>query len=261
MSLRRVTAVRYVAPLREGGSLPALMEADDGAQYVVKLRGAGQGVLPLAAEVLVGEIARRLALPMPEIVLVELAANFGRSEPDTEIRELLAASVGTNVGLAFLQQATTFDAVAKDRVAAGLASSIVWLDAFTMNVDRTSRNPNLMMQHGKPWLIDHGAALYVQHDWPAMQAKASSPFAAIAHHVLLPWAAEIENAGSAAEAALTPEVMAEIVSLVPDDLLVTSFEDVSAQDRREGYAAFFRERLQHRVLFEQEAQHARTKCL
>jgi hypothetical protein len=176
--MRTVTATRYVTPLREGGSLPAIVEADDSGLYVVKFRGAGHGTKALVAEVVTGELARAAGLRVPELVRIEVAESLGRNEPDPEIRDLLRASVGSNLGLDYLPGSITFDPVAGPAPAAGEASDIVWFDAFTSNVDRTARNPNLLCWHGRLWLIDHGAALYFHHAWDDEVARSRSPFAA-----------------------------------------------------------------------------------
>lgn len=183
MALPVVNAMRYILPLREGGSLPVLVEADNGKLYVVKLRGAGQGALALTAEILTGEIARTLALPVPELVLLQLDEAFGRAEPDPEIQDLFKASRGLNVGMEFLSEATVFDPASGDTADAELASKTVWLDAYTLNIDRTPRNANLLVCRKKPWLIDHGASLYFHHYWPGFEEKITTPFAAIKDHI------------------------------------------------------------------------------
>ena len=185
--LRTVRATRYVTPLREGGSLPAIVEADDLGLYVLKFRGAGQGSLALVAELIGGEIGRALGLKVPEIVLVELDAALGRNEPDYEIRELLTASAGLNLALDYLPGSTMFEPAAGDTVEASVASAAVWFDAFITNVDRTARNPNLLYWHKTLYFIDHGAALYFHHNWKNIEQMVESPFQPIRHHVLLPW--------------------------------------------------------------------------
>src|SRR6476661_8929179 len=191
MILRTVTATRYVTPLREGGSLPAIVEADDDGLYVLKFRGAGQGPKVLIAELLAGEIGRALGLPVPEIVFVELDPAIGRNEPDGEIQALVEASAGLNLALDFLPGALGFDPLMLPTIDPALASAVVWFDAYTTNVDRTPRNPNLLFWHRKLWLIDQGAALYVHHTWTDYLTRARSPFAAIKDHVLLPIASDI----------------------------------------------------------------------
>ena len=189
-----VTATRYVTPLREGGSLPGLVEADDDGLYVVKFRGAGQGAKALVAEVLVGELARALGFPVPELVVVELDAALGAAEPDPEIQDLITASAGRNLGVDFLPGALAFDAAAARALDPAWAADVVWLDALVTNVDRTPRNPNLLVWHGQTWLIDHGAALYLQHGADDLPALAERPFPTIADHVLLPFAGSIVEA-------------------------------------------------------------------
>ena len=203
-----VTATRYVTPLREGGSLPGLVEADDDGLYVVKFRGAGQGAKALVAEVLVGELARALGFPVPELVVVELDAALGAAEPDPEIQDLITASAGTNLGVDFLPGALAFDAATGRSLDPDWAAEVVWLDALVTNVDRTPRNPNLIVWHGRTWLIDHGAALYLQHGADDLPALADRPFEAIADHVLLPYAGPIaaahERLAGRAAAAVEP---------------------------------------------------------
>jgi hypothetical protein len=192
MKLRAVTATRYVTPLREGGSLPAIVEADDSGMYVLKFRGAGQGPKVLVAEIIVGELARAAGLPMPEIVLIELDGELSRTEPDAEIQQLIRDSAGLNLAFDYLPGSVTFDPVA-DPVDATLASRIVWLDAFTSNVDRTGRNANMLVWHGKLWLIDHGAALYFHHAWADGADRSGAPFPAIKDHILLKFATALDG--------------------------------------------------------------------
>src|SRR5579859_2816669 len=213
--LRQVAVTRYVTPLREGGSLPAIAEADDGFLYVLKFRGAGQGVKSLIAELIGGEIARALGLRIPEIVFAQLDAAFGRSEADEEIQDLLKASVGLNLGLHYLQGSITFDPVV-NRVDETMASQIVWLDCLLTNVDRTARNTNMLVWNKELWLIDHGAALYFHHSWDNWQQQAQSPFTQIKDHVLLPRATQLEKVDTEFKKILTPEKIRTIVDLVPD---------------------------------------------
>src|SRR5947209_14928280 len=196
--LRTVKATRYVLPLREGGSLPAIVEADDLGMYVVKFRGAGQGVRALIAEIIAGEMGRALGLRVPEMVFVEIDPALGRNEPDYEIRQLLKASPGVNLGLDYLPGSAMFDPAARDAAGAEEASMLVWFDAFVQNVDRTPRNANLLVGHRKLYPIDHGAALFFHHDWATMRDKIASPFAQIREHILLSWASQIEGAGKTA---------------------------------------------------------------
>ena len=252
--LRTVAVTRYVTPLREGGSLPALVEADDGFLYVLKFRGAGQGVKALIAELIVGELARVLGLRVPELVFCELDEAFGRTEPDEEIQDLLRASTGRNLALHYLSGAITFDALVTT-IEPRLASQIVWLDAFTLNVDRTARNTNLLMWHQELWLIDHGAALYTHHAGPEWAAPRPRPFPQIKDHVLLPQASELAEVDADYRARLPPEVLAAIVALVPDEWLTTG--DAPPEAQRADYVRFLEARLAAAALFVQEAQAAR----
>ncbi|HEX2086325.1 MAG TPA: HipA family kinase [Solirubrobacteraceae bacterium] len=215
-----VTATRYVTPLREGGSLPGLVEADDDGLYVVKFRGAGQGAKALVAEVLVGELARALGFPVPELEVVELDPALAAAEPDPEIQDLIAASAGRNLGVDFLPGALAFDEAAARALAPEWAAEVVWLDALVTNVDRTPRNPNLLVWHGRTWLIDHGAALYLQHGASDLPAHAERPFPAIADHVLLPHAASVADAherlAERADAALEAAAAAVPAEWLPD---------------------------------------------
>ncbi len=246
---RTVRATRYVTPLREGGSLPAIVEADDEGLYVLKFRGAGQGALALAAEWIAGEIGRALGLPVPEIVLVDVDAVLGRNEPDEEIRDLLKASVGLNLALDYLPGATMFDRAAGDRADAETASTAVVFDAFVTNVDRTIRNPNLLMWHKKLFFIDHGAALYFHHDWKETASQALSPFPAIRHHLLLPWASQIPSAAQAMKQKLNPDILSNILRQVPESWLARPAS---------GYLDYFIQRLNAMDNFVQEAIRARA---
>jgi hypothetical protein len=243
--VRTVTATRYVTPLREGGSLPGLVEADDDGLYVVKFRGAGQGPKALVAEVIAGELARALGLPVPELVLVELDTALGRAEPDPEIQDLVDASGGTNLGLDFLPGALAFDAGAGARLDPALAADVVWLDALVMNVDRTPRNPNLLMWHGRLFLIDHGAALYLQHGADDLAATADRPFPAIRDHVLLPYAGSLLEA----DERLAPRAAEAlgVIELVPEAWI----------GDREPYRQWLRGRLAPPRGFAEEAEDAR----
>lgn len=259
--LRTAIATRYVLPLREGGSLPAIVEADDLGIYVAKFRGAGQGAMALVAELVAGEIGRALGLRVPELIFIQIDEALGRNEPDYEIRQLLKASVGLNLALDYLPGSTMFDPAARDAVGADEASLTVWFDAFTQNVDRTARNANLLMWHRKLYLIDHGAALYFHHNWETMQQKAEAPFAEIQKHVLLPWASRIEAAGTVARANLSPEVFAAILADVPDAWLTTEPDGPGAAEKRAGYIEFFLKRLKSAATFEQEAMSAHARLV
>ena len=245
--LRTVTATRYVTPLREGGSLPAIVEADDLGTYVLKFRGAGQGRKALVAELVAGEIARRLDLLVPEVVLAYLAPELGRSEPDPEIQDLLNRSAGLNLALDYLPGSLGFDPLVEP-TDSDLASRIVWFDALVTNVDRTPRNANLLVWHDRLWLIDHGASLYFHHDWPAgdgaaLEAASRRPFAAARDHVLLPFADSIPEADAALAPRLTPEVLREIVDLIPSEWLTHEPGFASAGEVRSGYVAYLSARL------------------
>ncbi|HUN83061.1 MAG TPA: HipA family kinase [Terracidiphilus sp.] len=259
--LRTVNATRYVLPLREGGSLPAIVEADDLGLYVVKFRGAGQGILALIAELIAGEIGRALGLRVPEIVFVRIETSLGRNEPDYEIRQLLKASVGLNLGLDYLPGSIMFDPAARDAASPEEASLIVWFDAFTLNVDRTPKNANLLIWHKKIYPIDHGAALFCHHDWATMAGKADSPFAPIAQHILLPRASAIEHAAVLAHRTLAPGVLSEIIGQVPQEWLESIPGELSADERRAGYLDFLSRRLTSSHIFEQEAIHARARLV
>ena len=259
--LRTVNATRYVLPLREGGSLPAIVEADDLGIYVVKFRGAGQGSLALVAELVAGEIGRALGLRVPELIFIHIDDVLGRNEPDYEIRTLLKASTGLNLALDYLPGSTMFDPAARDAVSPDEASLAVWFDAFTQNVDRTPRNANLLMWHRKLYLIDHGAAMYFHHNWETMPQKAESPFAEIGKHVLLPWASEIPAAGTLAQSRLSPQILTDILAQVPDAWLESKSDPVTAAEKRAAYLDFFLRRLNTAHIFEQEAIHARTRLV
>jgi len=250
--LRTVTATRYVTPLREGGSLPAVVEADDLGTYVLKFRGAGQGRKALVAELVAGEIARALDLPVPEIVLTRITPEFGRGEPDPEIQGLLKASAGLNLSLDFLPGSLGFDPLVEPPDAE-LASRILWFDALMTNVDRTPRNTNILVWHGRLWLIDHGAALYFHHNWPrrrsdgdgsALGVASRRPFIAARDHVLLPFAGAIAEADAALAPMLTPEVLRSIVEMAPDEWLVDEPGFESARDVRSAYVAYLSSRLE-----------------
>ncbi len=255
-ALRTVNVTRYVTPLREGGSLPAIAEADDGFLYVLKFRGAGQGIRSLIAALIGGELARTLGLKVPEIVFANLDTAFGRSEPDEEIQDLLKASVGLNMGLHYLSGSITFDPVV-NKVDGLLASRIVWLDGLLTNVDRTARNTNMLFWNKELWLIDHGASLYFHHSWDNWEEQATRPFTQIKDHVLLPFASELETVDAEYRALLTPEKISAIVQLIPDDWLSPWSLDISAHDIRQVYTQFLQIRLAHSQIFLNAAQHAR----
>lgn len=257
MQLRTVTAVRYVTPLREGGSLPAVVEGDDAGLYVLKFRGAGQGPNALVAEVVAGELARAAGLTVPEIVRMELPSDLARTEPDPEIQDLIRASAGLNVALDYLPGATMFDPVV-DRPDPAVAAAIVWLDALTLNVDRTARNPNLLMWHRRLWLIDHGAALYFHHGGGDYRARARDPFPLVAEHVLLPFAQALPSVDEALSARLAPAIVEAVVARVPDEWLAGDEAYASTGARRAAYVDFLLGRLAAPRAFVTEAERART---
>ena len=257
--IRTVNVTRYVTPLREGGSLPAIAEADDGFLYVIKFRGAGQGVKALIAEVIGGEIARALGFRVPEIVFANLDTAFGRSEPDEEIQDLLKASVGLNLGLHYLSGAITFDASVM-HVPYKLASQIVWLDCLLTNVDRTPRNTNMLTWNKQLWLIDHGAALYFHHSWDNWKEQATRPFTQVKDHVLLSRATELDAVDEEFKLILTPERIETIVSLIPDEWLTGEWHE-TPDEVRNIYAQFLNTRIAASAIFVNEAQHAREQLI
>lgn len=259
--LRTIYATRYVTPLREGGSLPAIVEADDFGLYVLKFRGAGQGVLALVAELIAGETGRALGLPVPELVFAEVDAALGRNEGDPEIRELLQASAGLNLGLDYLPGSVMFDPAAGDAVEPRLASMTVWFDAFITNVDRTPRNPNLLCWHNAVYLIDHGAALYFHHDWRDIETRARTSFPAIRDHVLLPWATEIREVDALLRARLSAELFTTILEQVPDPWLLLEPGIPSASGKRAAYVDYLTKRLAAAPVFVGEAVNARARLV
>jgi hypothetical protein len=241
--LRRVRAVRYVLALREGGSLPGLVEADDLGTYVLKFRGAGQGLKALVAEVVVGELGRELGLPVPELVLVDLDPTLAGAEPDEEVQALLRASDGLNLGMDFLPGSLGIER--PDGVDPGLAARVVWFDALTLNVDRSWRNPNLLRWHGQPWLIDHGAALYVHHDWSSRATAAAKPYPTAADHVLLPVAGPLGEAHAELAPRITGELLDEVLGRVPDEWLLTEPGLDSVEAVRSAYAEVLQSRAEN----------------
>jgi hypothetical protein len=254
--IRTVNVTRYVTPLREGGSLPAIAEADDGFMYVLKFRGAGQGIKALIAELIGGEIARALGLKVPEIVFANLDTAFGRTEPDEEIQDLLKASVGLNLALHYLSGAITYDP-AVTTLNAKLASQIVWLDCLLTNVDRTPRNTNMLIWQKELWLIDHGATLYFHHSWQNWKEQAVRPFVQVKDHVLLPQASELSLVDAEYRSILTEERIRAIVNAVPDEWLATDLQEASVVERRKVYSEFLITRIASSEIFVKEAQHAR----
>src|SRR5580704_14493733 len=260
MAMRTISATRYVTPLREGGSLPAIVEAEDEGLYVLKFRGAGQGPKALIAELVAGEIARLLGLKVPEIVLMQLPPDLARTEPDAEIQSLIRASAGLNLALDYLPGSVTFDPLVY-QPAPELASAIVWFDALVCNVDRTARNVNMLMWHRRLWLIDHGAALYFHHAWNNRDDHARTPFSLIKDHVLLKFAGMLEEVDADMAARLSVEKIAAIVELIPDSWLAEDPGFDSRSQQRQAYLNYFKVRLASSKVFVQEAIHARAAHL
>ena len=260
-ALPRYTATRYVQPLREGGSLPAVVDTEHGL-FVTKFRGAGQGAKALIAELIVGLLARELGLPVPELALIEIVSVFGRAEPDPEIQEILRASHGINVGIRYLDGAFNFDGYAAgDFITPEFASSLVWLDALLTNPDRTHRNPNLLVWERKPWLIDHGSALYAQHSWATVdEERTRTPFPLIKDHVLLVHADDINAADARLAPLLTEELLLAVLAAVPDELLMDpiSRDFPDAASARARYHAYLATRLAAPRTFVSEATNARA---
>jgi hypothetical protein len=259
-NLRTVNITRYVTPLREGGSLPAIVEADDGFLYVLKFRGAGQGVKALIAELIGGELARALGLKMPEIVFATLDDSFSKTEPDEEIQDLLQASVGLNLGVHYLSGSITYDPIVK-MIEPKVASKIVLLDYILTNVDRTPRNTNMLMWHKELWLIDHGASLYFHHSWENWEEQSKRAFSAIKDHVLLAQANEIEAVVEEFCATLTPQLIHEIVNLIPDEWLSDYSVLDSPDERRRIYTQFIETRVKMIDSVIKEIENARKSTI
>ncbi|MFT3994353.1 MAG: aminotransferase class I and II [Dysgonomonas sp.] len=260
MTLRTVNVTRYISPLREGGSLPALADADDGFKYVIKFRGAGHGTKALIAELIGGEVATVLGFKIPELVFINLDEAFGRTEADEEIQDLLQNSRGLNLGLHFLSGAFTFDPVVTT-VDSRLASQIVWLDAFLTNVDRTARNTNMLTWHKELWLIDHGATLYFHHSWTDWKKHALSPFTLIKDHVLLPYANDLNSVDIEFKKILSDDVIKEIVNSIPAEWLDWSGDDETIDDIRQTYIQFLIVRRDNSEIFIKQAQDARKTLI
>jgi len=253
--IRAVNVTRYITPLREGGSLPAIVEADDGFMYVLKFRGAGQGVKALIAELIGGEIARTLGLRVPEIVFANIDSAFGRTEPDEEIQDLLKASVGLNLALHYLSGAISFDPTVTvvDEI---LSSQIVWLDCLLTNMDRTVRNTNMLWWHKELWLIDHGACLYFHHNPQNWQEQALRPFTLVKDHVLLPQAKKLDEVDATFRSILSSEKIQTIVNLIPEEWLAADTNFKTTGEHRQMYIQFLETRLANSAIFVKEAQHA-----
>jgi len=258
--MRTVVATRYVTPLREGGSLPGLVEADDDGLYVVKFRGAGQGPRALVAEWIAGELGRAIGLTVPDLVAIDVDATLGDAEPDEEIHDLVRASHGLNLGMDFLPGALAFNravATPASLVDPDVAADAVWLDALVTNPDRTVQNPNLLVWHGRLWLIDHGAALYIHHTWRDPDEHAQRPFERIRDHVLLPFAASIEAADERHAGRLGSALIAEVVGALPDTWLPVDPLVGGANDQRAAYVRYLVRRLETPRSFAEEAERAR----
>lgn len=260
LELRTTAVSRYITPLREGGSLPALAEADDGFKYVVKFRGAGHGTRALIAELIGGEIARAAKLRVPELVFLTVDEDFGRTEGDEEIQDLLKASRGLNLGLHFLSGALTWN-VTVNKVDPVTASRIVWLDSFLTNVDRTVRNTNMLRWNNELWLIDHGASLYFHHAWQGWEKTAVTPFAYIKDHALLPLASDMAGADTYMRSVITPELIDNVVGLVTDEWYEAADPDVPAAEQRKVYTQFLKTRLDNSKIFVDHAIEARNKLI
>src|SRR5690606_1662345 len=254
--LRTVNVTRYVTPLREGGSMPALVEADDDFLYVLKFRGAGQGAKALIAELIGGELARALGFKIPELVFAHLDQGFGRSEPDEEIQDLLRASEGLNLALHYLSGAITFDPLA-EKVDSLLASQIVWFDALITNVDRTPRNTNMLLWKKELWLIDHGASLYFHHSWQNWSEQALKPFVKIQDYVLLPLTSDLERVDEEFRTLLSADLIDSIVNLLPESWLLLDSPFETVDEHRSVYAQYLNKRIAHSANFVNEAINAR----
>jgi len=260
MEIRTVNAIRYITPLREGGSLPALAYADDGFKYVIKFRGSGHGVKVLISELIGGMVAKTLGLNVPELVFINLDEAFGRTEGDEEIQDLLQGSIGLNLGLHFLSGAFAFDPVVT-KPDPQLASQIVWQDAFLLNIDRTVKNTNILLWHKELWVIDHGATLYFHHSWENRDNYIKNPFSLVKDHVLLPYAEYLDEVDSDFRNILTDNKIKEIVKLIPDDWLHWDGSDQSPDKIRQEYHRFLTERRDNSAIFLQEAKNARTALI
>ena len=260
--IKTVTATRYITPLREGGSLPAIVEADDGQMYVMKFVGAGQGPKALIAELIAGEIGRVLGLRVPQLVIMTMDPRLPRSEPNTEIQDLMQRSAGRlNLGLQYLPNALEFNMLLQPPPDPNLASAVVWFDAFITNVDRTARNVNMLIWQDDLWLIDHGAALYFHHNWDNYLSRSHSPFAPIKDHTLLSFAANLEETNATLGAQLNRDIFADIVNLIPDEWLDHDADFTDHAEHRAAYVNFLVERLAASSIFVAEAINARSQLV
>lgn len=257
MPLRTVNVTRYMQPFREGGSLPALAESNDGSKYVVKFRGSGHGVKTLIAELIGGELARALGLKVPELVFAELDECFGITEGDEEIQDLLKASKGLNLALQFISGAFSYDPVVT-KIDPYTASEIVWLDSLILNVDRSFRNTNMLTRNKELWLIDHGSSMYFHYNWETWEQKATAPFNYLKDHVLLPQADKLEEADTLCRELINEQVVSEIVSMIPDDWLVWDSHTETPEELRDVYKEFLTRRLNYSPQFIKEALDAKA---
>lgn len=259
--IKTVIATEYIAPLREGGSLPAIVKADDGEIYAMKFVGAGQGAKALIAELIAGEIARKLSFNVPEIVFVELDPAIGHTEPDAEIQDLLHASPGINLGLKFLTHASAFNLLLSPRPTPEFASQVVWFDAFVTNVDRTPRNVNMLIHCKKIWLIDHGASLYFHHNWQDHIKQSESPFPFIKDHILLPLAGQLSNIDREFKNHLGREFFENIAAQLPDEWLDSEGKFNSPAEHRRAYVEYLTHRLKASQRFVEEAIRAHSQLV
>jgi hypothetical protein len=254
---KHLDATRYAVPLREGGSLPAVIDTSDGGQYVVKFRGAGQGARALVAELLAAGLAQLLGLPVPEPAIVRMDEGFGMSEPDPEIQDILRGSIGQNFGLAYLPGAIGFDAAADlKRVDPDVAAKILWFDAFTLNPDRTPRNANLLLWQERLWMIDHGACFYFHHRWDNWRDKAQAGTAKVREHILLPKAGEVLKADRELSRRITESAVHDLVAAIPEEWLAGTPTFPGGLEQREAYVAYLSERLNEPRTWLVEAQDA-----
>lgn len=259
--IKTLAATEYIEPLREGGSLPAIVQADDDQLYVIKFIGAGQGPKVLIAELIAGEIGRAAGLTVPEIVFLNLDPVIGRSEPDAEIQDLLHASAGLNIGFQYLDHASAFNMLLSPRPEPRLASEIVWFDAYMTNVDRTPRNVNMLVQNRQLWLIDHGATLYFHHGWQDYLKKSESSFPLIKDHILLSLASELDEIDAFMHELLKPSLIETVVEAIPEEWLQTDTPFSNPAEHRTAYREYLLRRLKRSQNFVEEAKHARAKLL